>query len=319
VDNNNSLVSICIPTYNSARYLTQCLDSIASQTYQNVEVIISDNASTDDTVAIIGGYVNRYGYKLHVNETNKGAAANFNKLIGLAKGEYVAIYHADDVYESAIVAESVKALNSDASIGVVGTMGYVINADGKYLQEFILDKEIKRLNKHSYNFNEAFRGMLKRRLFFITPSIMVRKKAYSELGVFKPEKYRSCCDYEMWLRIARKYNVAILNKKLIHYRVHENQGTELEIRKNIEIPDYLGVVMEYRQFITDEKIRMFCDNVIDRKLFRVAKKQNYYGYYDKSNETLNIIRPDRYRILKLILRKLNKMKISIKKRTLIAQ
>src|SRR3990170_7727880 len=111
VDNNKSLVSICIPTYNSARYLRQCLDSIASQTYKNVEVIISDNASTDDTVSIINEYMNKYGFKLNINPVNIGACANFNKLISLARGKYIAIYHADDVYEQTIVEESVRVLD----------------------------------------------------------------------------------------------------------------------------------------------------------------------------------------------------------------
>jgi len=121
------LVSICMPTCNSEIYLRESLDSIASQTYKNTEVIISDNASTDSTISIINEYVEKYGFKLFINKTNIGAHANFNKLISLAGGEYVAIYHSDDVYEKTIVEESVKVLSEDESIGLVGTMGNIIN------------------------------------------------------------------------------------------------------------------------------------------------------------------------------------------------
>jgi len=184
VDNNKSLVSICIPTYNSARYLKQCLDSIAAQTYKHVEVIISDNASTDDTVSIISEYVNRYGFKLNINPVNIGAGENFNKLISLAKGKYIAIYHADDVYDDTIVEESVGVLDENETVGLAGTMGNIMNEDGELFNTMRLPRHLKKLSKMIYTFDEALSGIVKRGWFFVTPSIMVRKKVYDELGVF---------------------------------------------------------------------------------------------------------------------------------------
>lgn len=100
-------VSICIPTYNSVKFLHLMLDSIVEQTYKNIEVIISDNASTDNTVAFAQEYCDKYKWNFYQNEVNIGAGANFNKLIELTTGDYIAIYHADDVYHPTIVEESI--------------------------------------------------------------------------------------------------------------------------------------------------------------------------------------------------------------------
>jgi len=313
IDNSKKLVSICLPTFNSGRFLRTCLDSIVSQTYSNMEVIISDNASTDSTVDIIQEYVNQYGFKLNQNPKNLGMGGNFNRLISLVRGKYIAIYHADDVYDKSIVEASVKFLNDNESVGLVGTMGSVVNSEGTYLYDFQLHEEIRRMNKTIYTFDDALLCAI--RNCFITPSIMVRMRAYQELGGFDQPKYKSACDYEMWLRIATKYKVAVIDEKLINYRIHENQVSEHEVRKNVEVPDIVWVLKEYQQVIKDRKLRRYCDAIINKWLFKAAKKQNYVGQYAKSNDTLNIIESKKYWIPKFVFKTFNNLKKSVKKRT----
>lgn len=308
------LVSICIPTYNSARYLRQCLESIVAQTYDNIEVIFSDNASTDETTTLLEEYTEQYGYALSRNAVNIGAGANFNKLIGMARGEYVVLYHADDIYAKTIVEDSVQALNNDASVGLVGTLGTVIDHDGKYQYDIQLHDEVRRLKKNVYSYDEALLGAI--RNMFVTPTIMVRAKAYQQLGGFDQQKYKSACDYEMWLRIARNYPVAVIDKKLIQYRIHEGQGSEQEVRKNIEVPDILWVLKEYRQFVNNGKFGASCDRIINKGLFKAAKKQNYLGHFKKSRETLQLLNAGAYWPLKQLYIFLNMLHLSAKKKSL---
>jgi hypothetical protein len=232
----------------------------------------------------------------------------------LAHGEYIALYHADDVYAKTIVEESVHALNNDASLGLVGTMGTVINSDGKHQYDLQLHDEIKNLTKSVYSFDEALLGAI--RNMFVTPTIMVRAKAYRELGSFDYQQYKSACDYEMWLRIARKYQVAIIDKKLINYRIHENQGSEQEVRKNIEVPDILWVLKEYRQYVSDSAFGAYCDRIINKGLFKAAKKQNYLGHFAKSRETLQLLSAKEYWLPKYIYMVMNTLRLSAKKRSL---
>ncbi len=316
--NSQPLVSICIPTYNSSRYLKECLDSVAAQSYKNLEVIISDNASTDETVFIVNQYVERYRFKLDINSKNMGALANFNKLISLATGKYVAIYHADDVYNKNIVEESVRILNAHDSVGLVGSMGNIMNDDGTIFNTFRLPKHLKKLNKTIYSFDEALSAILKRGWFFVTPSIMVRRKALEELGAFDLNGYGSAADYELWLRIANKYDAAILNNKLINYRVHKSQGTEREVRKNPEVADIVLVVKKYREITTNKKLKKMCDDCINANIIKAARRQNYYGLYPKSNQTLKMIKSANIKIFihEIGIKLFNVLRIRIKKRTL---
>lgn len=319
MDKRKSLVSICIPTYNSAKFLRQCLDSIVAQTYRNVEVLISDNASTDDTVSIIKEYVGRYGFKLNINSVNIGAGENFNKLISLAKGDYVAIYHADDIYEDTSVEESVKVLDSDTSIALVGTMGHIITEEGVRFNSMRLPKHLKKLRKTIYDFDEALSGILKRGWFFVTPTIMVRKSVYDEIGVFDTQEFVSAGDYGFWMKIAHHYNkVAIIDKKLINYRVHKNQGTELEVRKNPEVLDIVLVIKKYKELTTNKKVKRWCENCINANIITAARRQNYYGLYDKSTETLRTMKSKKLIFLfqKYGISLFDFFKISIKKRAL---
>lgn len=312
--NQLPLISICIPTYNSALFLAQALESIAAQTYKNIEVIISDNASTDNTPDIIQAYCNRYGWTFDPNETNIGAGNNFNKLINLATGEYIAIYHADDIYDPTIVERSVYAFQQSENIGLVGTMGIAINNINQILYSFEFPTCFKS-NQSLLGFDDVLNGILSNNnydILLITPSIMVRKECYRSLGIFKIHgKYNSAGDYEMWLRIANSYQVYIINEQLIHYRIHAGQGSETEIRQNIEINDIIIVMDDYIQKSSDPQLQRKYSKWRDKLLIRTALKQNAASLYDKSNTTLNNITEIKYLFPKLFLNLLNNVKLPV--------
>src|SRR5215216_4504313 len=111
------LVTIAVPVYNGARHLRESLDSILGQTYPRTEVIVLDDASTDETPAITASYGARI--RLVRNSKNLGGFGNMNAGIRLATGSLFAIYHADDVYEPAIVEREVAFLESHPKLGAV--------------------------------------------------------------------------------------------------------------------------------------------------------------------------------------------------------
>lgn len=312
--NIHPLVTLCIPTFNSSSFLSQTLDSIAAQTYKNIEVIISDNASTDETPDIIQAYCDRYGWSFYRNEVNIGAGNNFNKLLELAHGEYIAIYHADDIYDPTIVEKCVDAFQQSDNVGLVGTMGTVINNLNQFIYSFHFPTCFES-NQSLLGFNDVLNGILSsnnHEILLITPSIMARKECYQRLGTFQiNERYKSAGDYEMWLRIANSYQVYIINEQLIHYRIHSGQGSETEIRQNIEILDIIIVMSDYIQKSSDPKLLRKYSNWRDKLLIRTALKQNAVSLYDKSNTTLNEIAEIKYLFPKLFLNLCNNVKVSI--------
>src|SRR5262245_40453342 len=94
---SRSLVSIVVPVYNGARYLRESLDSILGQTYPHTEVLVMDDASTDETPQVLASYGDRV--RVHRQPWNRGIYGNANDGIALARGEYIAVYHGDDVYD----------------------------------------------------------------------------------------------------------------------------------------------------------------------------------------------------------------------------
>jgi len=92
------LVSIAMTTYNGEKYLTKQLESIYAQTYKNIEVIICDDCSTDNTINILEEYKRKYGLKYFINSSNLGYIKNFYKAISLTSGDYIALSDQDDIW-----------------------------------------------------------------------------------------------------------------------------------------------------------------------------------------------------------------------------
>ena len=221
---NKPLVSICIPTYNKGEYIKQTLDSLVNQSYEKIEIIVYDNNSTDNTRSIINDYSSSRRMFYYKNQTNIGCYNNCNKCIKKARGEFIAIYHSDDIYDKDIVKKEVNILESSPYIGAVFTLGKIINKDGKLIGENVLPPLLS--DKIIFNFQEIFSTLLwHENTFLLFPTFMARRRIFEEVGLFNEKRFNTGSDLEMWLRILRKYKIAILNEKLINRRVSILQGT----------------------------------------------------------------------------------------------
>jgi glycosyltransferase involved in cell wall biosynthesis len=308
------LVSLCVPTYNSGKYLAESLDSLLAQDYANREIIVSDNASSDETVAILRDYAARGAIRLNVQSTNVGAGANFNRLIELAQGELVAIYHSDDLYAPEIVSAAVAEFVAKPDVGLVGTMARVINDAGEQIASYHLPRCLQRLGRADFSFDEAMLGTCGLRGcqgFLVTPSVMVRRSLYEELGLFDQPRFKAACDYEMWLRIATRSRVAVIDRPLMSYRIHQSQGSQHEVRTNIELPDLLLVLDHYLPQVTDPGVRRAVRNFYDWTLVKTALKQNYARLFGKSSTTLAGLRGHSYRPLAFAVRCANRLRLRL--------
>lgn len=308
------LVSIGIPTFNSGRFLRETLESIAAQTWPSCEVIVSDNASTDDTLAIARSYADRYGWRLLTSERNRGPFANWNRLIEAARGDYLAIYHGDDLYDPEIVAESVGLLERHPEIGLVGTLATAIDGLGRDRYPITLPVGVEPAE--SYRFPELFRAILGNggdRIVLVTPSVMVRRQLYAELGGFDTSgRFGSAGDYEMWLRIASRHRVAVIPRPLVRYRIHEGQGSERELRRNPELPDLLAVLDACAAQVDAAGLRGEYDRFRWRTYLKTALKQNCAAQFDKSRATCGLIGSGRYLPAGLVLGLCNRLRINLR-------
>jgi glycosyltransferase involved in cell wall biosynthesis len=236
------LVCICIPTYNAAATIRETLESILAQTYSNLVVHVSDNASTDDTLKVIES-IEDPRITIHRNTENVGGEGNFNRCIQLAEGKYTAIFHADDLYEREIVAKQVARLEADQTLGAVFTAATTIDEQGKPFAIIGRPVGVKQ-DACIYQFTELIKAVLEKSNFLVCPSVMVRTYIYQEEVVhWRGDLFRSSADLDVWLRIASKHPIAILNEPLMRYRIDSKQYSNA-VRQRTERPD-IFLVLEY--------------------------------------------------------------------------
>ena len=278
------LVSICVPTYNSAFFLKETLESIVNQSFRNIEIIIGDNASNDRTIDIIKDFAEEDDrISFYVNNSNIGYSSNCNKLLSLAKGDYVAIYHSDDVYEADIVQEEVDFLNNNPNCLGVFTSFQEIDALSRILSnsKYPIKSNQNTIEVDLYRYIKLV--LLQGGSCFCCPTSMIRKEVYSQLSGYDVNlKYVE--DQDMWARILMLGPLAIINRKLIKYRIHNYQGSSVYQKREIgsfslsfkHVVEFINKNLNINEF--NEEI---CRSEALEYLFfsKIAAKKNDYSKF----------------------------------------
>jgi glycosyltransferase involved in cell wall biosynthesis len=223
----NDLVSVCIPVFNGGRFIEETLLSLIAQTYRKVEIIVSDNASTDQTVSIATRMQERdKRIRLIRNSENVGYTKNIWNAVSAATSDFVAIYHADDLYERQIVEREYGILSLHPEVDGVFSKCAVFRSDPqkldtRYSYSNIHTKKLKIEggNAIAGGLHEFLPIILQHGNVFACSSFMTRKSVFQEIGGFT-ENYPSNEDLELWLKyLLGGHKLAILNDFLLHYRM----------------------------------------------------------------------------------------------------
>jgi glycosyltransferase involved in cell wall biosynthesis len=203
----NPVVSTVIATYNHGRYLASALDSVLNQTVRDVEAIVVDDGSTDDTPEVMRRYKRELRVRYHRGE-NRGPAAARNAGIAMARAPLLAFLDADDLWLPAKLERQVSLIAADPAIAVV------------YARRLLLDDADRLL---TYDQPELYRGDVLQQLFLTNficlSSALVRRDSLKRCGLFDERiKGASCEDYDLWLRLARDYRFDYVDEPLVFYR-----------------------------------------------------------------------------------------------------
>jgi glycosyltransferase involved in cell wall biosynthesis len=193
-------VSICLPNYNKGEYISETIQSILDQTYKNFELIIVDNASTDNSMEVINSFSDKR-MEVYRNDTNIGSVENVNKCIEYAKGDYFALFHSDDLYPRRIVELEAKGLSSFEYVGIASA-----NQTGD-LSEF---RKRKDDNVKCEIFEQS--GFLKYLFSGRTlncASVMIKRVCCEQIGTYDPNLFEGV-DQDLYLKIASKYGLALI-------------------------------------------------------------------------------------------------------------
>ena len=211
-------VSIVIPTYNMANYLPVALDSTLDQSCPDIEVIVVDDGSTDDTAEVIRPHLPHIRY---FRQEQRGVAAARNRALELTEGEYVRFLDADDALCRDSLSPQVDLLDRYPQVALVHGQAHVIDSDGKVqdLRRSPLPSGAATVTPSAQAFRRLLRGC-----DICASTVMVRKTALQRVGPFQQE----CVpgeDWDVWLRTAAYYDLAYIPRPLAYYRVHQNSAT----------------------------------------------------------------------------------------------
>lgn len=212
--NSNKLISVIIPSYNSGKYLEKALKSVIKQSYKNLEIIIINDGSTDNTEEIVKNWQKkdkRIRYLEH--KKNLGLSAARNNAIKIAKGEYFALLDADDVWlAQKIEIQLQKALRENADL--VFSNWYFWEPEKEILKIFS-STPIKKFENLFYLFIKKNLG---------SPSTaLIKKSNLAKIGLFN-ENLKSSEDYDLWLRfILNGMKIVFCEEPLAYIRQHSNQ------------------------------------------------------------------------------------------------
>lgn len=252
-------VSVCIASYNHARFIGETLDSILAQTYRDFEIVIVDDGSTDDSLKILNSYAKKHPQIkvfIHPNHENKGISVTANEVIKRSRGEYISFIGSDDTWCSYSLERRINFLEK-TGVGFVYSKADCINEKGDLLNEIIgadISKEADPLMS----------VIISNPIPAIT--VTVRRECLDRAGLYADSVVYG--DWELWIRLLNFYKIGFIDEPLAKYRIHGSNtsiGTEPSkhfalvrqmyqyLKDNIQKPEYFKLrETKYQKAISEQ-------------------------------------------------------------------
>ncbi|WP_394665627.1 glycosyltransferase family 2 protein [uncultured Chryseobacterium sp.] len=209
------LVSIIVCSYNHSKYIEENLDSIKNQTYKNIQLIVADDASKDNSTETFEQWLSKNNYPAEKNfhQKNTGLATMLNECIESVKGEFVKVIAADDYLHPEAIEKSVKELERlGDDYGMVFTDTYFVNEESEITEDLADYNTLGNIDK------DLFRKELIKNNRIAALTVLMRKDVLVETGKYKSDLLIE--DYFRWLKINALYFIAYIPEKLAYYRTH---------------------------------------------------------------------------------------------------
>ncbi|MBZ9622599.1 glycosyltransferase [Clostridium sp. FP2] len=219
------LVSILIPAYNKPQFLKIALESVLSQTYANLEIIICDDSSNDGVQKMIVPYLAKYPQIQYFNNggpLGQYGINNGNKCLKLSTGDYINFLMDDDIFYPTKIETMMKYFQDD-EVTMVTSQRNRIDGDGKLLPEIAATKSITTIVRKFDGIELGRTMLLKKRNFIGEPTTVLFKKKYIEgFGLFMGRQYLCNVDIAMWLSLLSNGKCVYIPETLSSFRIHDN-------------------------------------------------------------------------------------------------
>ena len=238
------LVSVCIPVYNTERFVAEAIHSVLDQTFQDLEVVVVDNASTDSTPEILAKFVDPR-VRLFRNERNIGAAGKFNRAMSLARGRYIKLLCADDLLFPTCLEKQVAVLEKDnhTEISFVCCSRDIVDSRGKRWLRRGFPGPSGRMDGTRASAMSVRHGT---NIFGEPGAILARAESVRAAGGFDP-RYSYCIDLDFWCRLLSAGDLHVIDEILCAFRLSEQSWSlSLGRRQYLEFAEFIEDLHQVR-------------------------------------------------------------------------
>lgn len=281
----NGKISVVIPAYNCARYVAAAIDSVLRQSWQNFEIIVVDDGSTDDTAEVVRRYSSD-GRLKYLFQENQGPGAARNAGIRLSEGDYICFLDSDDLMKEDSLMVRYEAINSSQDLTMIFSDYSIVDKDGEYIDDRLTKNKfleyfekyvVKKVNDVVF-FDKNFIDLY---FLFIpypiwTGTVFFKKYVVDSIGYFRTD-LKVSEDTDLWIRIAEKYLIGYVGKSTAIYNHHLSSLT-----KNNDEIYYIDRIKSLKNVnIYSKKIKKIINKSISESFFQLG-----YHYYYKNNRAL---------------------------------
>lgn len=241
------LVSVIVPNYNHARFLPRRIDSILRQSFQDFELILLDDCSTDDSRSILSQYVTDLRVRIEFNEVNSGCTfKQWNKGVRLAHGKYVWIAESDDYADERLLDRLVAVLEKDSTVAFAYCQSWQISDEDRLTG--LADGYLDYLDMHRWKADFCVDGRDECRNYLVcsntvpnASAVVFRRAVFEGIGG-ADESLRLCGDWKLWVAMALKGKIAYLAEPLNYFRLHDKSVRNTTRDEGLDVAEDLQVV-----------------------------------------------------------------------------
>jgi glycosyltransferase involved in cell wall biosynthesis len=272
---NKPLMSICVLSYNHARYLPETLDSALAQTYPNIEIIVVDDGSKDDSLAIARDYEARYPARVkvytHPNNENRGISRTINLATNSSTGSYWSVLGSDDILHPDKIEKQIAFLEARPELGFVYCYVDCIDSEGKEIPG--------RFGRDITSEPEPLKAMIMEN-FIPAMAIVARREAVARVGDHDPDLIYS--DWDFWVRLFSLYKGGFIHESLSKYRLHSS-NISIGTPRATQVSHIRDLYFKLLQHVDNGLLDESCRETIERQIKDLPARQARWlliDYYD---------------------------------------
>ena len=211
-----------MPSYNHAAYVSDALNSIVQQSFRDLQIIVVDDGSSDESVEIIRKNKDER-IELIASSRNLGACNALNVGIAQAKGEYIAILNSDDLWHHEKLSKQLAIFESNPEIGAVFSNARFVDQRGTPIADGDLGPRAQIFNQQNRSRHQWLRRLFLSGNCLCHPSLLIRKSVYDAVGLYD-NRFRQLPDLDMWIRVCKRHEIYVCGDQLVDFRLLDDEA-----------------------------------------------------------------------------------------------